>query len=40
MRKPTEKSNSYQLPDQHIAYLNPSADTRISINRMKEAKAL
>lgn len=28
-----------QLPEQHIVYLNPSADTRISLNRMKEVKA-
>ena len=28
-----------QLPDQHVVYLNPSADTRIRINKTKEAIA-
>jgi len=28
-----------QLPDQHVVYLNPSADTRIRINKIKEAIA-
>jgi len=28
-----------RLPDQHVVYLNPSADTRIRVNKIKEAIA-